>query len=178
MKAKLLALLLIAGASFPAHAGAQDAQARRAALEAQFFGRFIDRIATELELSPAKRDELAQALRQSGQRRWALLQEAWRLRAELARLADSPDARDDEISRTLTAIEDLRDREHALWRDEQRALAAVLTPRQRARFEVLRTQFNERALQMRWRRHSAGPPDNSTGRRMGDQARPPATPPR
>jgi chromosome segregation ATPase len=178
MKSIWLAPLLIAGALVPAHAGAQDAQGRRAALEAQVFSRFLDRIATELELSPAKRDQLAQALHESAQRRRTLAQEAWRLHAELARLANDPNSRDDEISRTLTAIEELRDREHALWRDEQRALAAVLSPRQRAHFMVLRTQFNERALEMRGRRHSGGPPGDGPARRMGDPARPPATPPR
>ena len=78
------------------------------------------------------------------------------LRQELDRTLRDPATPDGEFESLLDRLAALRTRELELWHDEQRALAGVLTPRQRARFLVLAARFQERVRELR--RGDAGQP--------------------
>jgi len=132
------------------------ADTRRERLEAEVLSRFVNRAARDLELDADGRARLESVLRASAERRRAIAQEARSLRQELDRTLRDPATPDGEFESLLDRLAALRTRELELWHDEQRALAGVLTPRQRARFLVLAARFQERVRELR--RGNAGQP--------------------
>lgn len=153
--AALAALLVL-----PAAAAAQQqwrADPRRERLEAEVLSRFVSRAARDLELDGDGRARLESVLRASAERRRAIAQEARLLRQELDRTLRDPATPDGEFESLLERLAALRTRELEQWHDEQRALAGVLTPRQRARFLVLAARFQERVRELR-RRDAGQPP--------------------
>ena len=132
------------------------ADPRRERLEAEVLSRFVNRAARDLELDADGQARLESVLRASAERRRAIAQEARSLRQELDRTLRDPATPDGEFESLLDRLAALRTRELELWHDEQRALAGVLTPRQRARFLVLAARFQERVRELR--RGNAGQP--------------------
>lgn len=168
--------LLALGFLLPAPVRAQDPEARRAQLEAEVFERFLNRTAEELQLDESGRARLEKTLRQAGQRRRELGGQ-WRdLRQHLIEAVRDSSTSEAEFTRLLNELTALRARDYELWRDEQKALADVLNPRQRAQFAVLFLRFNERLQEMRFRR--AGPGDRPVApfRRPDGLQRPPRRP--
>ncbi|HEU4648492.1 MAG TPA: hypothetical protein VFS33_05490 [Gemmatimonadales bacterium] len=152
-----LVLLLPAGASAQAQRNAPE----RRALQARVVDRFMDRAAERLRLDASQRRRLEDAMRQNEGRRRALAREAVGLRQRLAQAVDDANVPESEIQRMLDQMADLRRRELDLWQDEQRSLAGVLGPRQRAQFMVMRLQFTEMVQRMRRERRDgpfADPP--------------------
>jgi Spy/CpxP family protein refolding chaperone len=147
-------LLVALGSLVPVAAAAQQqaqqqAATRRGQLERQVLARFVDRAARELELDAGGRARLERVLRTSVEQRRALAEDATRLRQELSRALRDPATPDREFERLLAELAELRAREAGLWREEQEALAAVLTPRQRARFLLISARVNERIRALR-----------------------------
>lgn len=148
---------LIAGLLVPAGVLAQERQdERRAALEAQVYQRFLDRASQQLGLDGAQRGRLDQVLQATAIQRRGLARKGGELRMELVRALRDPATTEAEFNRLLVELDSLRDREFEVWREEQRALAGVLNPRQRAAFIGLRGRFNERLLELRQRRRQDG----------------------
>ncbi|HEY8469069.1 MAG TPA: hypothetical protein VIL18_05475 [Longimicrobiales bacterium] len=152
--------LLALGLVVPVAAAAQQQPGtRRGQLEHQVLNRFLDRAAQELELDAGGRARLERVLRTSVEQRRAIAAEAARLRQELNRALRDPATPDREFERLLNELAELRAREARLWREEQDALAGVLTPRQRARFMLISARVNERIRALRGTGgEPAGPP--------------------
>lgn len=156
MKPILLApLLLCLGLLQPAAVQSQAGPGRRAALQERVFQRFLDTAASTLQLDATGRRRLAEVLREGQERRSELRRELMEVRRSLMHAVEDPDAPEEEIRRSLDVVSELRRREYELWRDEQAALARVLTPRQHARFMGLQMRFVERVRELQGRR---GPP--------------------
>lgn len=156
----VLAAALAASLVLPGAAAAQQqwrADPRRERLETEVLERFVDRAARELALDADGRDRLGRVLRASAEQRRAIAEESRRLRQELARALREPSTSDGEFERLLDELAALRERELGQWRDEQRALADVLDPRQRAQFLVLAARFQDRVRDVR-RRGGGQPP--------------------
>lgn len=154
---------LLIGMLWPAVAGAQTQERgppgqRRAALEAQIFNRFMNRVTTDMQLDAPGRARLEQHLRQSGQQRRELAQRTVTLRRNLVQAVRNPATPDAEIDRLLTEFNSLRAQEEALWSRDQDALGRVLNPRQRAIFVLQWIQFNERIRDLMQQRPGARGP--------------------
>lgn len=136
----------------PVTATAQAAQRvpaqRRAALEAQIFNRFMNKVTTDMKLDAAGRARLEQHLRQIGPERRALAQRTVLLRRNLVQAVRNPATPDAEIERLLEQFNQLRAEEEALWTRDQDALGRLLDPRQRAIFVLQYMQFNERIREL------------------------------
>ncbi len=152
MRTFLWALLL--AALTPAVAAAQNTE-RREALEAQIVQRFLNHVATELQLDADGRSKLEQHLRQTASRRRALAIEAVQLRGQLLRASRDENTTDAELTRLIDQMTRLRGQEDSLWRSDQDALRRILTPRQHARFILMWIRFNEQVRDAAMRR--AGP---------------------
>lgn len=156
---RLLPTFLAALLWTPLPAAAQrPGQGHRAALEAQVLQRFMDRVSERLQLDPEQRGQLEQVLRDNEVQRRALQRDATTLRRDLADAVRNPDTKPGEFDRLLGRMADLRVRDAKLWRDEQSALAHVLSPRQRAEFIGLRLQFYEMVQRLRRQRGMPGGP--------------------
>jgi chromosome segregation ATPase len=135
----------------------EAAQERRAELERQVQLRFVDQATERLGLDPAQRERLAEVLNAGASDRRALARESRQLRTELTaavRDADTPPAA---FHRLLDRAARLRDREQALERQQDAALAEFLDGRQRAEFMVMRMQLNEQVRGIRGGRPGGQP---------------------
>ncbi len=148
--------LVILGLGFcaaaPAAAQQGAGEGRRAQLEDMVLDRFLDRTAAQIGMRPEQRTRIEAILRASAARNREQRQAGMRLRRELiAAVADSstPDA---EFDRVLGSIERLRAEEQEAWQHDQRAIAGVLTPRQRAAFAVRWLELQETVREMIGRR--------------------------
>lgn len=142
---------LLLAALTPAIGAAQNTE-RREALEAQIAQRFLNHVATELQLDADGRNRLEQHLRQTAARRRALAVEAVQLRGELLRAARDEKTTDAELTRLIEQMTRLRSQEDSLWRSDQEALRRILTPRQHARFILMWIRFNEQVRDAAMRR--------------------------
>lgn len=126
----------------------QAQQQNRRALERQILRRFAEQSGQEMGLTPVLRGRLAQILDNSNEQRRALAVESAQLRQRLTEALRDTRTTDDQFRDILDDMDDLRSREHELWKRDQEALAGALTPRQRAMFMVrwLRFQDNIRDL--------------------------------
>lgn len=120
----------------------------RRALERQILQRFAEQSGREMGLNAQARTELGRILDTTNDERRALAVESAQLRQKLAEALRDPRTTDDQFKDILDEIEDLRSREHELWKQEQDRLSKTLTPRQRAQFMArwLRLQDNIRDL--------------------------------
>lgn len=144
----MLILLLVALSAAPAEAQ-RPADRRRAELAAQVHERFVAEAAERMRLDARGQARLADVLREYGERRQALAEEGLRLRRSLVAAVQSSATPDSTFRRALAQFDQLRMRELRLWREEQEALARVLTPRQQAEFAMLRARFAERISRVR-----------------------------
>ncbi len=128
---------------------------RRQQLQQQVFTRFMDRAQQRLGLSAADRQRLEQVIRANEVQRRELAREARQVRQQLNVAARDPSTPQSEYDRLLAQVADLRQRDLALWRDEQAQLATVLNPRQRAQFMAMRMEFAEMVQRMRQQRAQA-----------------------
>lgn len=153
MRRGTLALLL----AVPVGASAQQPRmgAGRARLQAQVIDRFVELSARDLGLDDGGRQRLAEVVRETMQRRQDLARQSAELRRQLAASLRASDTGDAEFARLLDRLDALRERELALWKQENAELARFLTPRQRAEFLALRARFNEHIMQLR---QGSGPP--------------------
>lgn len=122
---------------------------RRAVLEEQIMRAFVQRAAQELRLEAGARDRLWQFMERGEAQRRALAREGADLAAQLQRALRNPATPDREFERILAAMDEVRERELALWRSEHQALAEFMTPRQRAQYVTIRNRFNQAVIQVR-----------------------------
>lgn len=156
------AVLALAVAVGPARGQTPDAplermpdSARRARLEGEVRRGFAQLVRQRVGLSDDQMRRLAPLARSHDQQRRDLQLEERRTRASLrdllrqARPADST-----RVARLLQTLVDIQKRRVALVDVEQRDLATIMTPFQRARYVALQEQVRRRLEQMRHRRGS------------------------
>ena len=144
----------IAQAQRPAQPGQQ--RQRREELEAQIVQRFLNHVATELQLDAAARGRLEQHLRQTSARRRALAQNTVELRGHLLRAVRDESTPDSEFTRLIQEMTKLRTQEDEMWKSDQESLARILSPRQHARFVIMWIRFNEQIRDAAMRRGGPG----------------------
>jgi Spy/CpxP family protein refolding chaperone len=144
-------------------AGALDAQqpppgSRRAQLEGRVLREFLDRTQAQMDMSAEQRTRIEQIMAASAQRHRELARAALQLRRELRVAVEDEGTSDAEFRRLLERMEQLRSREQEAWRSDQREIAGVLTPRQRAIFSIRWLEFQERVRAIIGQRRGTGPP--------------------
>jgi Spy/CpxP family protein refolding chaperone len=124
---------------------------QRAALEARVIQRFIQQTSEELGVSVEVATRLNDIFRENMAARRRVARTAGEVRQRLQHAVETESANDAQYARMLDELEALRVREHELALAEQAALAALLTPRQRAILTVhwLRMQDNMREVMLR-----------------------------
>lgn len=137
----------------------QQERQRREQLETQIAARFLNHVATELQLDADARNRLEQHLRQTAPSRRSLAQKTVELRGTMLRAVREPSTPDAEFTRLISEMTRLRDQEEDMWKSDQESLSRILTPRQHARFVVMWIRFNEqvRDMAMRRERRPGGP---------------------
>lgn len=147
--------------AFGAPTAAQEqarSDAERAQLEARVLERFLERAGAEASMSDAQRARVRTILQESVQRHRERVMTGARLRRELIGAVRAPATPDAELERILAQIEELRTQEHASWQRDQRAIASVLSPRQRATFSLRWMAFQESVQAMMGARRTRGTP--------------------
>ena len=154
----VLALIMAvaqAGGQTPSAAQRVPDSARRARLEGDVRRSFAQLVRERVGLSDDQMRRLAPLARVHDQQRRELQVEERRTRASLrdflrqAKPADSA-----RVSGLLLTLVDIQKRRVALVEVEQRDLATIMTPFQRARYAALQEQVRRRLEQMRHRRGS------------------------
>ena len=141
------AMLLVALVAAVAPAGAQQQRAgqeRRTELEARILAEFMDRVAQQSDMSEAQQAQVRAILEESAARHRERTMAAMRLRRTLVESVQNADTPEAEFTRIMREIEALRADEQEAWQADQRAIAGVLTPRQRAIFSVRWLDFQDR----------------------------------
>src|SRR5690606_30510870 len=105
--------------------------------------KFVRRLSEEVGLNATQRTGVERVLQESGVQRRDLARASSRLRSGIYRATRNSETSDTEFVRLLAEHENLRAREHDLWRHEQEELARILTPRQRARFLLAWAHFQD-----------------------------------
>lgn len=120
----------------------------RRALERQILQRFVEQSGREMGLDARAKTELGRILDTTNDQRRTLAVESAQLRQKLVEALRDARTTDEQFRDILDEIEDLRGREHDLWKREQDQLSKTLTPRQRAQFMArwLRLQDSIRDL--------------------------------
>lgn len=132
---------------------------RRAELQEQVHARFMDQVSERLGLDQDQRDRLSAVMRETMEQRMNLAQEGMRVRQHLFGAVQDTTTSDQELSRLLDQLQDLRRREFELASGEDAAMNEILTPRQAAQLLVLRARFNQRVEEIRRRNGGRmGPP--------------------
>lgn len=165
MTTRNLALAAMLALALPLAAAAQETEPpgerrtppteeERAEMRERIQQRFLDMAAERLELDAAQRTRLGSVLERNHEERREIAREGMRLRREAADLLenDAPDA--GRAQTILNELTRLRERELELWRAEQDALAAVLSPPQRLQLMAMQARFYDRVRDMR---HERGP---------------------
>jgi hypothetical protein len=154
-----LALLLMAGQGKgqtpePGQERMPDS-ARRARLEGEVRRGFALLVRQRVGLSEDQMQRLAPLARSHDQQRRELQVEERRTRASLRDLLRPERPADStRVARLLQTLVDIQKRRVALVEVEQRDLATIMTPFQRARYLALQEQVRRRLEQMRHRRGS------------------------
>jgi chromosome segregation ATPase len=115
--------------------GMRQMQAR-SQLEARVYQRFLEQSGREIGLSSDERSRLQSWLQDSQDQRRNLSDQAGAIRERLLRAVANPETSNAEFEQILGDLNNLRDREHDLWRRDQEQLAEMLPPRKRAQFVV------------------------------------------
>lgn len=137
---------------------------------------FLDHASKELELTEDQTRRLHQEFREIQGKRRSLIREQRAVRLRLEALNQEGRASDAEASQLLQRAAELKEREAALWREEQERIGRVLTPAQQARFLVLQERFAERVRRMR---EDRGPGERrARPQRPQDRRQPGNRPPR
>lgn len=146
---KILWLSLVATLAVPAAGWAQRPNLqqrtmdRRGALERQILQRFVQQSAAEMRLAPERRDRLERWLTESTAERRDLAERVGGLRERLADAVRDAATTDAEFEAILKDLDQLREREYELWKQDQAELATTLTPRQRAHFAMRLLRLQE-----------------------------------
>ena len=159
-------LVALAAAAAPARAQQQRAvQERRAELEARVLAEFMARVAQQSGMSGTQQVQVRAILEESAARHRERTVAAMRLRRALVEAVQSADTPEAEFARIMREIEALRADEQDAWQADQRAIAGVLTPRQRAIFSVRWLDFQDRvrAVMGARERRARGTPDGPLG---------------
>jgi hypothetical protein len=128
----------------------------RTAMQARIERLFLDRAREEMGLDSAGAQRLLTVERRMVERRRAIEAENRRLNADLAaQLRPGVAADADRVARALDSLGTLRVSYAQVFRDEQRELAAFLTPVQRAQFYRLRERLVNRVAELREQRRPA-----------------------
>lgn len=141
------ALLLVVLATAAAPAGAQQqraSQERRAELEARILAEFMARVAQQSGMSETQQVQVRAILEESAARHRERTVAAMRLRRALVEAVQNESTPEAAFTRIMREIEALRADEQDAWQADQRAIAGVLTPRQRAIFSVRWLDFQDR----------------------------------
>lgn len=150
-----IGLALLIATLLPGALRAQDrSDDSRTELDSRVFNRLVDQASRELGLDAGSRSKLEAALRASRERHRELAREGARLQRALVDAVRNQNTPDAEFQRILADIEALRARELEAWREEQRALAAFLTPRQRAQAALFFARVNQRLQEIRRQRQT------------------------
>ena len=163
----ILAVLLLAGldgvsAQRPGRRLPPGARDQRGRMEQRIQARFDGLVRDQLELSDQQGRQLGDLVEGFRQRREELALKEGQSRRRLTRrgeaIREGREFSDEEASVTLEAIIALREEETRLFREEQEALAGVLTPQQLIRFIVMREELAERIQRIRSGGGSSGGP--------------------
>ena len=159
---KLMVVLVLLMAPVTLQAQGQQApglpgeqRQRREELESQIVQRFLNHVATELQLDTDSRARLEQHLRTTANRRRNLAQNTVQLRGQMLRAVRDESTPDPEFTRLINEMTRLRTQEDDMWKSDQESLSRILTPRQHARFVIMWIRFNEQIRDAAMRR---GPP--------------------
>lgn len=131
--------------------------AERERLEREIVQRFVQQVSTALNLDDARRSRLETLLNDGNARRRGLAREAMQLRQRLQAAVRDSSTAEAEYERILSGMSAIRDQEHANWREEQAALDALLSPRERAQFTMHWLRFQQRIRELIARRPGAPP---------------------
>ncbi|HSJ09129.1 MAG TPA: hypothetical protein VK928_04425 [Longimicrobiales bacterium] len=161
MRTLLLAMALLL---MPALAQAQQTpeqrraamDARRDSLEAEVLQKFMERLDKDLKLDAEQHVQVERALREGSVRRHELLRASSELRGRMFRALRNTATPEADFARLLADNEALRQREHALWDQDQQALARILTPRQRVGFLLSWSHFQESMREILSRSRDSG----------------------
>lgn len=163
-------LVLLAGAPAPVAGQELDLDPELGPRLEELERRFLQRVGEALELGEAERRRLGEALAATRVDRRRNLERRRALRAELEEAVTAAEPDQTRVARLLDEWSEVQLREAEIFRDEQRRLAAFLTPVQRARFLYLRQRF-VRAAAERLREGRGGAALEGTDRRRPGGAR-------
>ena len=168
---RVLTLLALAAPLLVAEAHAQgaarrqppgaDGAPRRQQLEARLRQQLWRVTKNRVGLTDDQMTRLAEASRPfEAQRRQLAIQERTERLALRREILAGANANQDRVAASLDRVHDLQRRRAQLQIDEQRALAAFMTPVQRAKYAALQEQLRRRAENLRGQR--ARPPGEET----------------
>lgn len=108
----------------------------RAQLESRVMQRFLEQSGREIGLDANEHARVQRWLQDSQARRRELNDEAAVIRQRLLDAVRDPNTSDAQFERVLNDVNQLREREHEMWKQDQQQLATLLPPRKRAQFVV------------------------------------------
>ena len=152
LRAALALLWVLAGVAAAQRPGgaAGGSGDQRAQLEARFRQQFARVVQQRVGLTNEQMARLRPMNQRHAQQRRALQTEERSARVSLQRVLRNPDLADSaEVSRLLRQLVDAQKRRAALLEAEQRELATIMTPLQRARFMALQEQVRRQVEQRR-----------------------------
>lgn len=158
-RAAFIAVLLLVPTLGRGSAQQDPPGTRRDRLETMLLSRFMDRTATEVGLTAEQRSQVEEIMLAGVRRHRERADAAMTLRRELAQAVEDSATSDAEFQGILERMEAVRRREAEAWLEDQRSIAAVLTPRQRAAFSLRWLHLQDRVRQMiAGRGERRGPP--------------------
>jgi hypothetical protein len=128
--------------------GAQRPQERQQ-LERRVRARFAEMMQQRLGLSAEESERLNGTVESFMERRQRLVADEQALRRRMEAIALEQEPTEAEAGALLARMQELRDNEVQLFREEQEALMKVLTPVQLVRFHAMREQLGQRIQQLR-----------------------------
>ena len=144
--------------------GAQRPQDRQQ-LERRVRARFAEMMQQRLGLSAEESQRLNATVESFMERRQRLVADEQALRRRMDAIALEDEPTEAEARTLLARMQELRDAEVSLFREEQEALMKVLSPVQLVRFHAMRERLGQRIQQLRG---GMGPgPGGAPGGRMG-----------
>ncbi|MCI0434692.1 MAG: hypothetical protein L0271_13780 [Gemmatimonadetes bacterium] len=152
----LLVCVLPAGLQAQGGRRGQMQMNRRAQLESRIVERFVEQSGREIGLDDNERRRVEQWLQDSQERRRELARDAADARLRLMDAVRDPRTEDAVFARILDDLDGLREREHQMWKDDQKELSVMLSPRKRAQFTVRLLRLQETIRGMIERRDSTG----------------------
>jgi Spy/CpxP family protein refolding chaperone len=129
--------------------GGGQGQQDRQQLERRVRARFAQMMQHRLGLSPEETERLNRTMESFGERRQRLIADEQALRRRMEAVALDREPTEAEAGTLLARMQELRDAEVRLFREEQEALARILTPVQLVRFHAMREQLGQRIQQLR-----------------------------